>query len=46
MLRYAWLSIVRGDNTAIVGEIDEEADAQLDLNEMVAEPLNETSRTA
>ncbi|KAL1514638.1 hypothetical protein AB1Y20_003731 [Prymnesium parvum] len=25
--------------SAVVGEIDEEADAQLDLNEMMAEPL-------
>ncbi|KAL3929980.1 MAG: hypothetical protein SGPRY_001727 [Prymnesium sp.] len=33
------LYIVRGDNIAVVGEIDEEVDAQLDFNELVAEPL-------
>ena len=33
------LYIVRGDNIAIVGEVDEEKDAELDLNAMTAEPL-------
>jgi len=33
------LYIVRGDNIALVGEVDEEADAELDLNAIVAEPL-------
>ena len=30
---------MRGDNIAIVGEVDEEKDAELDLNAMTAEPL-------
>jgi U6 snRNA-associated Sm-like protein LSm8 len=33
------LYIIRGDNIALVGEIDEEVDAQLELDQMVAEPL-------
>ena len=33
------LYIVRGDNIAVVGEVDEEADAKLDLSTMKAEPL-------
>ena len=33
------LYIVRGDNIAVVAEIDEEADAELALDEIVAEPL-------
>lgn len=33
------LYIVRGDNIAIVGEIDEERDAELALDEIYAEPL-------
>ncbi len=33
------LYIVRGDNIAVVGEVDEEADAELDLASMMAEPL-------
>ncbi|KAK2144492.1 hypothetical protein LSH36_751g01046 [Paralvinella palmiformis] len=34
------LYIVRGDNVAIVGEVDEDADKQLDLQTIRAEPLN------
>lgn len=33
------LYIVRGDNIAIVGEIDEEADQQADWKNIMAEPL-------
>mmetsp|Transcript_20025 Transcript_20025/g.42285 ORF Transcript_20025/g.42285 Transcript_20025/m.42285 type:complete len:97 (-) Transcript_20025:826-1116(-) len=33
------LYIVRGDNIAVVGEIDEDADAELDLATITAEPL-------
>ena len=33
------LYIVRGDNIAMVGEISEEADAELILDDIVAEPL-------
>lgn len=33
------LYIVRGDNIAVVGEIDEDADAELALDEIMAEPL-------
>ncbi|XP_018429502.1 PREDICTED: LSM8 homolog, U6 small nuclear RNA associated [Nanorana parkeri] len=34
------LYIVRGDNVAVVGEIDEETDSSLDLGNIRAEPLN------
>ncbi|XP_014677696.1 PREDICTED: U6 snRNA-associated Sm-like protein LSm8 [Priapulus caudatus] len=34
------LYIVRGDNVAVVGEIDEDADKQLDLSTIKAEPLS------
>ncbi|XP_067000723.1 U6 snRNA-associated Sm-like protein LSm8 [Anabrus simplex] len=34
------LHIIRGDNVAIVGEIDEALDARLDLSTIRAEPLN------
>merc|ERR1712168_1123113 len=34
------LYIIRGDNVAIVGEIDEELDTRLDLANIRAEPLN------
>lgn len=34
------LYIIRGDNIAVIGEIDEEADANLDLNSIRADPLN------
>ncbi|KAJ3612651.1 hypothetical protein NHX12_020917 [Muraenolepis orangiensis] len=34
------LYIVRGDNVAVVGEVDEETDSSLDLNNIRAEPLN------
>ena len=37
------LYIVRGDNIAMVGEIDEAADAELDLDAIVAEPLKPLS---
>jgi len=33
------LYIVRGDNVAVVGEIDEDVDKQLDFNSIRAEPL-------
>lgn len=33
------LYIVRGDNIAVVGEIDEEMDAELPLEQITAEPL-------
>ena len=33
------LYIVRGDNIACVGEIDEEVDAELVLDDIFAEPL-------
>ena len=33
------LYIVRGDNIAVVGEIDEEVDAELPLENITAEPL-------
>ena len=33
------LYVVRGDNIAVVGEVDEEADADLVLDEIMAEPL-------
>ncbi|XP_055489149.1 U6 snRNA-associated Sm-like protein LSm8 [Leucoraja erinacea] len=34
------LYIVRGDNVAVIGEIDEETDSALDLGNIGAEPLN------
>lgn len=34
------LYIVRGDNVAIVGEIDEDTDTSLDMTNIKAEPLN------
>ncbi|XP_065830105.1 U6 snRNA-associated Sm-like protein LSm8 [Oscarella lobularis] len=34
------LYIVRGDNIAVIGEIDVETDSALDLGEIKAEPLN------
>ncbi|XP_062522741.1 U6 snRNA-associated Sm-like protein LSm8 [Corticium candelabrum] len=34
------LYIIRGDNIAVIGEIDEEMDSTLDLSEIRAEPLN------
>ncbi|XP_043476215.1 U6 snRNA-associated Sm-like protein LSm8 [Leptopilina heterotoma] len=34
------LHIIRGDNVAIVGELDEEMDARLDLATIRAEPLS------
>ncbi|NXE51343.1 LSM8 protein, partial [Casuarius casuarius] len=34
------LYIVRGDNVAVIGEIDEETDSALDLGNIRAEPLN------
>ena len=33
------LYIIRGDNIAMIGEVDEGADAELDLDAIVAEPL-------
>ena len=33
------LYIVRGDNIALVGEVDEEIDAEIDLAMLKAEPL-------
>nr|ACI67678.1 U6 snRNA-associated Sm-like protein LSm8 [Salmo salar] len=34
------LYIVRGDNVAVIGEIDEDTDSSLDLGNIRAEPLN------
>lgn len=34
------LYIIRGDNIAVIGEIDEEMEAEMNLAEMKAEPLN------
>ncbi|VDI26654.1 U6 snRNA-associated Sm-like protein LSm8 [Mytilus californianus] len=34
------LYIIRGDNVALIGEIDDEADQRLDFNDIKAEPLN------
>jgi len=34
------LYIIRGDNVAIIGDIDEDADKQIDLMNIRAEPLN------
>ena len=33
------LHIVRGDNIAIIGELDEDVDSRLDLNSIKAEPI-------
>ena len=33
------LYIVRGDNIALVGEIDQDADAEINFAEVIAEPL-------
>lgn len=37
------LYIIRGDNIAVVGEIDEELDASLDLSQIRAAPLKPVS---
>ncbi|EFN64760.1 U6 snRNA-associated Sm-like protein LSm8, partial [Camponotus floridanus] len=34
------LHIIRGDNVAIVGELDDEMDARLDLSAIRADPLS------
>lgn len=34
------LYIIRGDNVALIGEIDDEADSRLDFTDIKAEPLN------
>ncbi|XP_011496830.1 PREDICTED: U6 snRNA-associated Sm-like protein LSm8 [Ceratosolen solmsi marchali] len=34
------LHIIRGDNVAVVGELDDEMDARLDLSVIRAEPLS------
>ncbi|XP_067127184.1 U6 snRNA-associated Sm-like protein LSm8 [Centruroides vittatus] len=34
------LYIIRGDNIAVVGEVDDELDSRLDLSNIKAEPLN------
>ncbi|XP_033647451.1 U6 snRNA-associated Sm-like protein LSm8 [Asterias rubens] len=34
------LYIIRGDNIAIIGEIDDDTDSALDLTNVKAEPLN------
>ncbi|GFG40434.1 hypothetical protein Cfor_01603 [Coptotermes formosanus] len=34
------LHIIRGDNVAIVGELDENLDSRLDLSSIRADPLN------
>ncbi|CAG0881573.1 unnamed protein product [Darwinula stevensoni] len=34
------LYIIRGDNVAVIGELDEELDSRLDLHNIRAEPLN------
>lgn len=33
------LYVIRGDNVAVIGEVDEDADAQLDLQSIRAPPL-------
>mmetsp|Transcript_9001 Transcript_9001/g.18033 ORF Transcript_9001/g.18033 Transcript_9001/m.18033 type:complete len:100 (-) Transcript_9001:128-427(-) len=40
------LYIVRGDNLAIIGELDEEEDAKVDLGSVRAEPLKPVMHTA
>ncbi|CAD5115333.1 DgyrCDS4315 [Dimorphilus gyrociliatus] len=37
------LYIVRGDNVAVIGEIDEEHDKSIDLSKICADPLNPIS---
>ncbi|GAQ84239.1 U6 snRNA-associated Sm-like protein LSm8 [Klebsormidium nitens] len=37
------LYIIRGDNVAVVGELDEELDSNLDLGQIKAEPLKAIS---
>ncbi|XP_003383057.1 PREDICTED: U6 snRNA-associated Sm-like protein LSm8 [Amphimedon queenslandica] len=34
------LYIIRGDNIAVIGELDEELDSEINLNDIRAEPLN------
>lgn len=34
------LYIIRGDNVAVIGELDEDVDSHLDLSSIKAEPLN------
>ncbi|XP_031571779.1 U6 snRNA-associated Sm-like protein LSm8 [Actinia tenebrosa] len=34
------LYIIRGDNIALIGEIDDEVDAAMDLSDIRADPLN------
>lgn len=34
------LYIIRGDNIAVIGEIDEEMDSEINLSDIRAEPLN------
>ncbi|XP_046339492.1 U6 snRNA-associated Sm-like protein LSm8 [Haliotis rubra] len=34
------LYIVRGDNVAVIGEIDDDTDSAMDFNNIKAEPLN------
>jgi len=34
------LHIVRGDNICVIGEIDEDLDQRLDLNNIKADPIN------
>lgn len=33
------LYVIRGDNIAVIGELDDERDANIDLNEVRAKPL-------
>ncbi|GMH91446.1 hypothetical protein TrVE_jg7240 [Triparma verrucosa] len=40
------LYIVRGDNLALIGELDEAADAQMDLSTIRADPLKPVVHTA
>jgi U6 snRNA-associated Sm-like protein LSm8 len=35
------LHIIRGDNVAVVGELDENLDSRLDLSSIRADPLNQ-----
>ncbi|PVD25316.1 hypothetical protein C0Q70_15816 [Pomacea canaliculata] len=37
------LYIVRGDNVAVIGEVDEETDNNVDFDNIRAEPLNPVS---
>ncbi|XP_071818352.1 U6 snRNA-associated Sm-like protein LSm8 [Apostichopus japonicus] len=34
------LYIIRGDNIAVIGEVDDDTDSSLDLSNIKAEPLN------